>query len=200
MQPDATCPVQGQSQEPSFATVGSGCPIDHTQLKAVTADKSIADSYYSQTKNDPTRPSSSLSTSRETSSIPRSGGDNWVYPSEAQFFAAMARKNHNPHAPDMKVIVPMHNAVNERTWNEVLKWEEGWGGEKCGGVKLVSFKGRSKDLSPKARWRSLLGCVASTRILSLESSHVEYAQNTVMHLLLIVMTGLLTVVVNVRDI
>lgn len=80
-----------------------------------------------------------------------------MYPSEAQFFAAMARKNHNPHAPDMKTIVPIHNAVNERAWVELMKWEAGRGGEACGGVKLVNFRGRPNDMSPKARVMTLLG-------------------------------------------
>lgn len=84
-------------------------------------------------------------------------GTNWVYPSQAQFYAAMERKNHNPHAPDMQVIVPIHNAVNERAWAELMKWEAGQGGEKCGGLKLVSFKGRPKDRTPKARLKMLLG-------------------------------------------
>lgn len=83
-----------------------------------------------------------------------------MYPSEAQFFAAMARKNHNPQAADMKTIVPIHNAVNERAWAEVLKWEAGRGGEACGGVKLVNFQGKPNEKSPKARWKMLLGYAA----------------------------------------
>ena len=59
-----------------------------------------------------------------------------MYPSQAQFYAAMARKSHNPQEADMKVIVPIHNAVNERAWAEVMKWETGQGGEQCGGVYL----------------------------------------------------------------
>lgn len=69
----------------------------------------------------------------------------------------MARKNHSPQAADMKTIVPIHNAVNERAWSEVKKWEDGRGGEACGGIKLVNFKGRPGELSPKARWKMLLG-------------------------------------------
>ncbi|ETW85705.1 hypothetical protein HETIRDRAFT_43172 [Heterobasidion irregulare TC 32-1] len=92
-----------------------------------------------------------------TSSIPRGDGEPWVYPSESQFFAAMARKHHNPQAPDMKVIVPIHNAVNERAWGHVLAWERGRGGAACGGVRLVSFKGRPRDLTPKARLLTLVG-------------------------------------------
>jgi cytochrome c heme-lyase len=98
-----------------------------------------------------------LSTSRELSSIPRSNNENWIYPSEAQFYAAMARKKHDPRAPDMKVVVPIHNAVNERAWSHIRDWEAGRGGERCGGIRLVSFKGRPGERSPKARILSLLG-------------------------------------------
>jgi len=80
-----------------------------------------------------------------------------VYPSEAQFYAAMARKDHDPKAPDMKVVVPIHNAVNERAWAHIKEWEAGRGGDCCGGIRLVSFKGRPGDPSPKARILTLLG-------------------------------------------
>jgi len=137
-----------------------------------------------------------------------------VYPSEAQFYAAMLRKHttqasspdiashadastdsnaHSPPSPsspeiapecpvphahpragakkpnpfDMQVVVPIHNAVNERTWIEILKWEDYAprsqnveNPETCpGGLRLVSFKGDASKLTPRARWRSLLGCV-----------------------------------------
>ncbi|KAL4065347.1 cytochrome c/c1 heme lyase-domain-containing protein [Scleroderma citrinum] len=126
----------------------SKCPVDHST-------RSTWGTLFGK-GGKPANPST-LSTDREVSSIPRTGDEKWVYPSEAQFFAAMARKNHNPHAPDMKTIVPIHNAVNERAWSEVMKWEATRGGERCGGVKLVNFKGRPNDMSPKARIMTLLG-------------------------------------------
>lgn len=135
-----------------------------------------------------TRP---LATNREVSSIPRAtstsqtlnsaeraalpanseqdtGHDrhtgNWIYPSQSQFFAAMQRKGHKPEAADMQTIVPIHNAVNERTWREVLRWEEGRGGASTQtqggdqeGPRLVSFAGDSKALTPRARWNGLWG-------------------------------------------
>ncbi len=88
-----------------------------------------------------------LSTEREISSIPRSrstpsaipGGaglsapvgasageeeeERWVYPSPSQFYAALARKNRDPQAADMSIVVPIHNAVNERAWQSILSWE-----------------------------------------------------------------------------
>ncbi|KIK63656.1 hypothetical protein GYMLUDRAFT_162820 [Collybiopsis luxurians FD-317 M1] len=140
------CPVDHSSSQDS-------CPVDHSSSSTSTWTRLFSPS---NTSNLPQQ----LSTERETSSIPKATDGNWVYPSEAQFFAAMARKNHNPHTSDMKTIVPIHNAVNERAWFEVMKWEAGRGGEACGGVKLVNFKGKPNDKSPRARWKMLLGYAA----------------------------------------
>jgi cytochrome c heme-lyase len=82
---------------------------------------------------------------------------NWIYPSEQMFFDAMRRKNYTPQAVDMHSIVPIHNAVNERAWQEILAWERGQGGDKCGGPRLLSFSGQATALTPKARVNSLLG-------------------------------------------
>lgn len=92
-----------------------------------------------------------LGTDREVSTIPRSqsagatssacpvnhetetGADsktgNWVYPSEKMFFDAMKRKGHDTRAQDMKTVVPIHNAVNERAWKEIREWERPYASE-----------------------------------------------------------------------
>ncbi|KAF2399067.1 cytochrome c and c1 heme-lyase [Trichodelitschia bisporula] len=117
-----------------------------------------------------------LGTQREVSTIPRAAGEGasaapanaeaesgkdksgmWIYPSEQMFFEAMRRKSYDPKAEDMRAIVPIHNAVNERAWREILGWEKGRGGEGCGGPKLASFSGNSQALTPKARINTLLG-------------------------------------------
>ena len=154
------CPVDHKS-------LASGCPVDHTtrstwgNILPHSSDtlSSESASQSTSTSNDATRVPNKLSTSREVSSIPRSDKEKWVYPSEAQFYAAMARKNHDPRAPDMKVVVPIHNAVNERAWSHIKEWEAGRGEERCGGIRLVSFKGRPREPSPKARILTLLGYV-----------------------------------------
>ncbi|KAF9793032.1 cytochrome C1 heme lyase [Thelephora terrestris] len=173
-----SCPVDHSAHTNSPSNVGS-CPVDHkppsqplTSQDKCPVDQQSSSSpwsrfFSSSGEGSGSHPSpdprlhsqvpTNLSAERETSSIPRLEGDKWVYPSESQFFAAMARKNHDPQAKDMKVIVPIHNAVNERTWYEILKWEEGRGSEACGGLRLVSFKGKSQELSPRARFKSLLG-------------------------------------------
>jgi cytochrome c heme-lyase len=56
----------------------------------------------------------------------------------------------------MATVVPMHNAVNERAWAEILRWEKGRGGEKCGGPRLASFRGDSSKLTPRARWNMMV--------------------------------------------
>lgn len=151
MSPSANkCPVDHDSQRTSSA---DSCPVHHST-------RSTWSRFFSNTTT-PAVVTDTLSVERQVSSIPRPNDGNWVYPSEAQFYTAMARKNHNPEAADMKTIVPIHNAVNERAWAEIIKWESGRGGEACGGVKLVNFKGRPNDKSPKARLNMLLGCVIS---------------------------------------
>ena len=205
------------------------CPIDHSSPSGQVWNDLASKR---DPKRDPLLPSSSssppaaapshanstryayLSTLRETSSIPRTADEKWVYPSEAQFYTAMLRKHalqgssaggpshaeastaSNAHSPpstsspeiapecpvphahppagvkkpnpfDMQVVVPIHNAVNERTWFEILKWEDFALRSQnvedptlCpGGLRLVSFKGDASKLTPRARWRSLLGFV-----------------------------------------
>jgi cytochrome c heme-lyase len=59
---------------------------------------------------------------QETGSDQSTG--NWIYPSEKMFFDAMKRKGHDARMQDMKTVVPIHNAVNERAWKEITEWEK----------------------------------------------------------------------------
>ncbi|KXJ96659.1 cytochrome c/c1 heme-lyase [Microdochium bolleyi] len=131
-----------------------------------------------QFSSDPADQTAPLGTRRQISTIPRSsrpgetshianqeqetGSDaktgNWIYPSERMFFEAMKRKGHDPQAPDMQTVVPIHNAVNERAWQEIKQWEAPWiQGTSCQTPRLHSFSGLSTKLSPKARVNTLLG-------------------------------------------
>ncbi len=65
--------------------------------------------------------------SEKESGVSESG--NWIYPSEKMFFEAMKRKGYKSEAKDMKTIVPIHNAVNERAWREIKEWERPYGSE-----------------------------------------------------------------------
>lgn len=90
-----------------------------------------------------------------------SSNKTWVYPSQQMFFNAMRRKGWSPDERDMASVVAIHNAVNERAWQEVVAWEAAAGfgprNSPCGGPRLARFVGRPRDLSPKARFLNLLG-------------------------------------------
>lgn len=68
-------------------------------------------------------------------------------------------------ATSVASIIPIHNAVNERAWKQILDWEgkapsSDPGSKKCGGPKLYSFRGLGVDpqfLSPRARINGFLG-------------------------------------------
>ncbi|KAK5697148.1 Cytochrome c1 heme lyase [Elasticomyces elasticus] len=65
---------------------------------------------------------------------------NWIYPSQEQFFKAMRKKGHEAEAKDMETIIPIHNAVNEKAWAEILEWERPYSA-RCGGPKLGEVEG-----------------------------------------------------------
>lgn len=95
-----------------------------------------------------------LAASREVSSIPKADGSRWEYPSEQQFYKAMERKNLAPQAGDMPFVIPIHNAVNEKCWQEILDWERGT--HSACAPKLVRFAG-TKRLTPRALWNMAWG-------------------------------------------
>lgn len=157
------------------------CPVDEETRQAWLKANPGKSSPFSASPPRPSiRPESSLSTDREISSIPRSFAQlrnptpaqqaqptapdedrdgKWVYPSARQFYDAMKRKQQNPDVADMDVVVPIHNAVNEQAWRQILQWERMWTHAQPGheGTKLISFKGRPKDLTWRAWLRGIAG-------------------------------------------
>lgn len=88
------------------------------------------------------------------------GDRRWVYPSEQQFYNAMRRKGWDANEADMNAVVRVHNAVNERAWREVRRWERDRrrGDDRDNGTpRLARFVGRPNDPSPKATLRRLVG-------------------------------------------
>lgn len=141
------CPVDATARSKwlSEQALAGAAPAD----PAKSCDSSTLDAAPAAPAPAPTG-KSKLDSVREVSSIPRAslGGSNaenfagqegatkdnlgnWIYPSQEMFFAAMKRKSHDPKAADMRTIVPIHNAVNERAWAEIKQWEAGRGSEKC---------------------------------------------------------------------
>lgn len=170
--PQTSLPSQSTEEQPA-------CPVDHNArvvwannvsvkvavpeeaIEVSNSDTTCDSANLTNTLVDTTTTNVKLPTERELSSIPRtSSTTNWVYPSQKQFFEAMQRKNWNPDQDDMKVVVPLHNLVNERAWRHILMWEQPYSEEtysKCGGITLTSFKGDLKKLTPRAWIRSLMG-------------------------------------------
>ncbi|RDA89139.1 hypothetical protein CP532_2230 [Ophiocordyceps camponoti-leonardi (nom. inval.)] len=169
--PNPTCPADHKSR-----TV----PIQAVEKR--TWSQTLASYLWSpKTSHDDSRSGNGLDTNRVVSSIPRasslasspssacpvanaevesgSGPDGkWVYPSEKMFFEAMRRKGYDPRALDMKTVVPIHNAVNERAWAQICQWEAPYLKQStCPGPKLESFSNKNDSLTPKARLNSLLG-------------------------------------------
>ena len=85
---------------------------------------------------------------------PQQEVDNWVYPSEQQYYNAMTKKGYNPSPNDVPAILFIHNHVNEEGWRKIREWEAFRGNDV---PKLLRFQGRPTDLSPKARILNWLG-------------------------------------------
>jgi|SRR6266498_937781 len=145
-------PFYQKESTSQHTSISRQCPVDHTSLPSIINNERKgcdSDSLINTSNNMPLHPNQipakgqriPLGTIRELSSIPRiipgstnnntsnQIGENnnekvWIYPSEQMFFNAMKRKNWNPREEDMRVIVPMHNAVNEKAWKEILEWEK----------------------------------------------------------------------------
>lgn len=163
---ESKCPVSPEArkvwleQNKKKPVIATGRPSPKPKIETCSSDSEYLDPANNMPKipeQNPRGTSPALSTEREVSTIPRADTDGkWIYPSQQMFFNAMQRKNWDPNATDMQVVVPIHNAVNERAWAEILDWESGKA-TACGGPKLVSFEGKPTTPSPKARIKSWLG-------------------------------------------
>lgn len=83
-----------------------------------------------------------LPVDRVESSIPKMEGGVWRYPSPQQAYNAMVRKGKDPDIYRAKDFVSTHNEMNERGWNQVLRYESVTHPE-CPSkdVKLAKFNG-----------------------------------------------------------
>jgi len=115
---------------------------------------------------------SQLSTSRDTSSIPRSAtsyypgikeneqeygvtnaASNWEYPSPQQFYNALVRKGWDFPEQHAESMVVLHNRLNEYAWDRVLQWETRFygGRDEAAKLELSEFSGIHDRLSRKAK-------------------------------------------------
>jgi cytochrome c heme-lyase len=134
-------PFAGVTKEASLASQGNSCDSSAIDQAPPTAPSGFFSRF--TTIKSPSDTPKTLGLDREISTIPRaslvnhdgekpansekesgvSESGNWIYPSEKMFFEAMKRKGYSSDAKDMKTIVPIHNAVNERAWKEIKEWE-----------------------------------------------------------------------------
>lgn len=146
------CPMH----QTKSAKQAEGCPIKHDDIDPTNMMPPP------NQKPSPGQPFT-LSTSRITSTIPKAGTENekWQYPSEQMFWNAMLRKGWRWEEDaikqqDMTHIINIHNANNEKAWQEVLKWEALHYSE-CQTPKLKKFGGKASEYSPRAKIRSWMG-------------------------------------------
>ena len=64
----------------------------------------------------------------------------------------MRKKGYRPPVESIPSVLQIHNAVNERSWVQLCRWEKELHGNED--PKLVKFMGRPKDLSPMAWFNS----------------------------------------------
>ncbi|THH04530.1 hypothetical protein EW145_g5449, partial [Phellinidium pouzarii] len=88
----------------------------------------------------------------------------WEYPSPQQFHNALLRKGMETPEEHVEMMVQIHNFLNERAWDEVLRWERRR--DSAAAVELARFRGRPGELSPKARFWLFAGWLLPTRFNS----------------------------------
>jgi cytochrome c heme-lyase len=154
------CPIQKHNSNVE-------CPVTEHQGKVIDSQNLMPKIAEQKPYPGQTLP---LETERIVSSIPKGSftpthqnesNQNWVYPSHQQFYNAMKRKGFDAHEEDMPAVVGIHNAVNEQTWKEVMRYETRFHASHCTNIQLVRFQGKPRELSPKAQFMtSFLGYVA----------------------------------------
>lgn len=165
------CPVPHSSPKASEDTSirPAACPLGHGGSKTSSSETAVNSSNQMPVLSQNAAPGQNmlLPTDRTLSSIPRGndeGGGVWEYPSPQQFHNALLRKGMETKEEDVDMMVQIHNFLNERAWDEVLRWEKRF--DDSGAVELARFKGRPGELSPKARFWLFAGWLLPTRFNS----------------------------------
>eukprot|EP00928_Gymnodinium_smaydae_P068263 TRINITY_DN51341_c0_g1_i1.p1 TRINITY_DN51341_c0_g1~~TRINITY_DN51341_c0_g1_i1.p1 ORF type:complete len:255 (+),score=39.58 TRINITY_DN51341_c0_g1_i1:67-765(+) len=161
------------SEAPAAAAAASECPLGYAPSAAAPpAAASAAGAASSSSGVD------SLSRERAVSTIPSSTGEPFLYPSERQFHGAATAKGHKVDTQDMSMVIAIHNAVNEQTWQEIMKYER-LHIKECPTPRLERFLGMPGQLSPKAR---LLGYTGRTEPFDRHDWHVDRCGTRVRYL------------------
>ncbi|KAH8732348.1 cytochrome c/c1 heme-lyase [Phaeosphaeriaceae sp. PMI808] len=139
-QPPPSCPMHKKTSPPVKTDVPAGaCPYvppntssDTSSPPAAAPEKQGFLSRLNPLNNmfaelDNTRSkiqTQELPLSREISTIPKSDGSLWEYPSPQQMYNAMLRKGYTDTPIDaVESMVSVHNFLNEGAWAEIMGWE-----------------------------------------------------------------------------
>jgi len=152
------CPVQ-HDDKPKSAL--DGCPVQHNEKKTgADTDKCPVENVRAplgagqvMDAKEQDLVDQVLSSERSKSDIPSVSGDNWTFPSEKQFYKSARAKGHEVLPVDMTNVLAIHNAVNEQSWKEIMRYENLHRTE-CAQPKLLFFHGKPEELSWKARLMS----------------------------------------------
>ncbi|KZS97838.1 cytochrome c and c1 heme-lyase [Sistotremastrum niveocremeum HHB9708] len=176
--PPAQCPVSHASAVETIVSKPAQCPVSHAILDAskparcpVQHDSTSSLNPLNQMPTLSQTPSSSqqslLPVDRVTSSIPRPASPEtgepaslWDYPSPQQFYNALVRKGWETPEEHVESMVEIHNFLNERAWDEVIRWEKRVPAPpNSEPLQLARFMGKPGEMSPKARFWLLVGSI-----------------------------------------
>ena len=159
------CPVMhGDAAKPqgSSAAAASGCPVVGTGAQSTSSNPMLNPLNRMPAAAQQQRgvdQAGELSKERVESTIPKGDGSNWVYPSAQMFYNALVKKGKGQDVDEssMDSVIAIHNNMNEKTWRQVLEWEDMHCDSCSAARKLTRFVGRPDELSPKAAVKYYLG-------------------------------------------
>lgn len=151
-------PHENQSEDTTPKIPPPGCPAHQTPPGCSSSSATSVPSEILPDSQRAPGQKTDLNTVGVRSSIPKGDGGKWMYPSEQRFYNALLKKGWNPEENLISTVVSIHNTVNERCWREILQYES-FHPECQEFRKLVNFKGRPNEYSPKARLAHLGGRV-----------------------------------------
>ena len=148
----SSCPYTGSSSSSSSSRFPSNSELPANQRPSPGQTKILSTE---RVKSTIPKSDGGTGKSEDSSDVSSKNGDDtedvvWEYPSPQMFYNAMKRKGYAPQETDMATVVQIHNAVNEQTWRQVMRWEQRYC-DTCPTPKLLKFQGRPKDLSPKVQ-------------------------------------------------
>src|SRR5262245_34133566 len=123
--PDAPTPAASMETNPIMAAQ----PSSSKSVSALSRLNPLNYMPFDLSNKRATNQKTCLPLSREISTIPKSDGSLWEYPSPQQMYNAMLRKGYSDTPEDaVESMVAVHNFLNEGAWAEIREWERRFSG------------------------------------------------------------------------